>query len=140
VSLRARLLLSTAGLMAVALLVAGAVLVGFTRANLIDQLDNELRAAGLNDLRPEPPDRTDATGRRFAAALADRARAGVEVSLLYDAWGSSVSRSFVEALQAAGVPIQWSVRRGLPHAIDPESIAHGGAFLAAAFGNAQPTG
>jgi len=73
VSLRARLLLSTAGLMAVALLVAGAVLVGFTRANLVDQLDTELRTAGLGDLRPEPPDRNDGTGRRFALLILDRA-------------------------------------------------------------------
>ena len=46
----------------------------------------------------------------------------------------------VQTLQAAGVPVQWSVRRGLPHAIDPESIAQGGAFLAAALGDAQPIG
>ncbi|HLT02542.1 MAG TPA: prolyl oligopeptidase family serine peptidase, partial [Geminicoccaceae bacterium] len=39
----------------------------------------------------------------------------------------------VAALQAAGVPVQWSVRPGVPHAIDPDSIAHGAAFLAAAF-------
>jgi phospholipase/carboxylesterase len=39
----------------------------------------------------------------------------------------------VAGLQAAGVPVQWSLRRGLPHGIDPASIAHGAAFLAAAF-------
>jgi phospholipase/carboxylesterase len=39
----------------------------------------------------------------------------------------------VAALQAAGIPVQWSLRRGLPHGIDPDSIAHGAAFLAAAF-------
>jgi phospholipase/carboxylesterase len=39
----------------------------------------------------------------------------------------------VEALQAAEIPVQWAVRRGLPHAIDPESIAHGAAFLATSF-------
>ena len=39
----------------------------------------------------------------------------------------------VQGLQAAGVPVQWSVRPGLPHAIDPESLAHGAAFLATAF-------
>ena len=43
----------------------------------------------------------------------------------------------VQGLQAAGVPVQWSVRRGLAHGIDPESIAHGGAFLAAAFADAE---
>jgi phospholipase/carboxylesterase len=39
----------------------------------------------------------------------------------------------VAALQAAGIPVQWSIRRGLPHGIDPESVEHGAAFLAAAF-------
>jgi phospholipase/carboxylesterase len=39
----------------------------------------------------------------------------------------------VAALQAAGIPVQWSLRPGLPHGIDPDSIAHGAAFLAAAF-------
>jgi phospholipase/carboxylesterase len=39
----------------------------------------------------------------------------------------------VAGLQAAGIPVQWSIRRGLPHGIDPESVAHGGAFLATAF-------
>jgi phospholipase/carboxylesterase len=43
----------------------------------------------------------------------------------------------VRGLQAAGVPVQWSVRRGLPHAIDPESLAHGAAFLATAFAYAE---
>jgi phospholipase/carboxylesterase len=39
----------------------------------------------------------------------------------------------VAALQAADIPVRWEIRPGLPHAIDPEGIAHGGAFLAAAF-------
>jgi phospholipase/carboxylesterase len=39
----------------------------------------------------------------------------------------------VAALQAAEIPVQWSLRRGLPHGIDPDSIAYGAAFLAAAF-------
>ncbi len=47
--------------------------------------------------------RDDATGRRFAAALAERARAGVEVSVLYDDWGSSVSEEFLAELHHAGV-------------------------------------
>jgi phospholipase/carboxylesterase len=40
----------------------------------------------------------------------------------------------VAGLQAADIPVRWEIRPGLPHAIDPEGIAHGGAFLAAAFG------
>jgi cardiolipin synthase len=61
--------------------------------------------------------RDDRTGRLFADALAERARAGVEVSLLYDAWGSSVSGAYVDALQRAGVrtlayhPIRFSGQR-----------------------------
>lgn len=47
--------------------------------------------------------RDDRIGRRFGAALEERARAGVEVNLLYDAWGSSVSSSFVRDLENAGV-------------------------------------
>jgi phospholipase/carboxylesterase len=39
----------------------------------------------------------------------------------------------VAGLQAAGIAVQWSLRRGLPHGIDPESVAHGARFLAAAF-------
>jgi phospholipase/carboxylesterase len=39
----------------------------------------------------------------------------------------------VAGLQAAGIPVQWSIRPGLPHGIDPESVEHGAAFLAAAF-------
>jgi phospholipase/carboxylesterase len=39
----------------------------------------------------------------------------------------------VAGLQTAGIPVQWSLRRGLPHGIDPDSVAHGAAFLAAAF-------
>jgi phospholipase/carboxylesterase len=38
-------------------------------------------------------------------------------------------------LQAADIPVRFEIRPGLPHAIDPEGIAHGGAFLAAAFGD-----
>jgi phospholipase/carboxylesterase len=39
----------------------------------------------------------------------------------------------VAGLQAADIPVRWEIRPGLPHAIDPEGIAHGGAFVAAAF-------
>jgi cardiolipin synthase A/B len=47
--------------------------------------------------------RDDRTGRRFGEAMAERARAGVEVSLIYDAWGSSVSSDYIDRLEAAGV-------------------------------------
>lgn len=42
----------------------------------------------------------------------------------------------VAGLQAAEIPVQWSVRPGLPHGIDPEGIAAGAAFLAQAFHDA----
>src|SRR4051812_38152062 len=60
---------------------------------------------------------SDWTGQRFAKALSERARAGVEVSLLYDAWGSSVSSAMIEDLNQAGVrtlafhPLRFSGRR-----------------------------
>ena len=44
----------------------------------------------------------------------------------------------VQGLQAAEVPVQWAVRRGLGHGIDPSTIEHGAAFLAAAFGDPEP--
>jgi phospholipase/carboxylesterase len=43
----------------------------------------------------------------------------------------------VAGLQAADIPVRFEVRPGLPHAIDPDGIAHGGAFLAAAFGDGE---
>jgi cardiolipin synthase len=49
--------------------------------------------------------RDDGVGRRFADALAAAARRGVEVSLLFDAWGSSVSVRFLERLREAGVRV-----------------------------------
>ncbi len=41
----------------------------------------------------------------------------------------------VSALQSAEIPVQWSVRPGLPHGIDPEGMANGAAFLANVFGD-----
>jgi len=50
--------------------------------------------------------RDDATGRRFAQALVERARAGVEVRVLYDWLGSrSTARGFWRELRAGGVRI-----------------------------------
>ena len=39
----------------------------------------------------------------------------------------------VRVLEAAGVPLQWQVRPGLAHGIDPEGLAAATAFLRAAF-------
>ena len=49
----------------------------------------------------------DATGKRFAAAWADRARAGVRVRILYDAFGCrGTSRAYWRALRSAGVDVR----------------------------------
>src|SRR3989454_10730311 len=51
--------------------------------------------------------RGDRTGRRFADALAARARAGVRVRVLYDALGSlGTSRGFWRRLAQAGVEVR----------------------------------
>lgn len=47
--------------------------------------------------------RDDGTGARFGQALIERARAGVEVNVLYDAWGSSVSPEYLVWLAQGGV-------------------------------------
>ena len=45
----------------------------------------------------------DATGRMFADALCERARAGVAVYLIYDSFGSLDGRPLIERMRAAGV-------------------------------------
>ena len=51
--------------------------------------------------------RDDRTGRRFAEALAERARAGVRVRVLYDALGSlGTSRRYWRSLTGAGVDVR----------------------------------
>ena len=46
--------------------------------------------------------RSDRVGKQFAEALAERARDGVEVNVLYDAWGSSVTSAMLDRLHRAG--------------------------------------
>lgn len=49
---------------------------------------------------------SDAVGRRFAEALAERARAGVRVGVIYDAIGSlGVDGAMMDALRAAGCEV-----------------------------------
>ena len=51
--------------------------------------------------------RDDATGRRFATAWAERARAGVRVRILYDAFGSrGTSRAYWRELRNSGVDVR----------------------------------
>jgi cardiolipin synthase A/B len=47
--------------------------------------------------------RDDATGTKFAEALKERARNGVQVNLIFDGWGSSVSEQFLLDLALSGV-------------------------------------
>jgi two-component system OmpR family sensor kinase len=75
-TLRARLLITVGALVAVALVLSGALVVGVTRANLVQLVDNDLldaRFADLNlpDVRPGPPNPGDLTGRRFALLVLD---------------------------------------------------------------------
>lgn len=49
--------------------------------------------------------RADTTGRRVAKALMERARAGVEVNLIIDAWGSPLPAGFLRRLERAGVRV-----------------------------------
>jgi cardiolipin synthase len=49
--------------------------------------------------------REDGTGTRFIDALIERAKAGVQVLLMYDFWGSEVTEPTLSALRAAGVQV-----------------------------------
>jgi cardiolipin synthase len=58
----------------------------------------------------------------FIAALSERARAGVKVHVLIDAWGSAAFRkSDIDALQNAGVEL---VMYNLPHILRPLAVNH----------------
>lgn len=50
--------------------------------------------------------RDDTTGLRFIDALIERAEAGVEVLLMYDFWGSTVSEESLARLAGAGVKVK----------------------------------
>ena len=74
-TLRARLLLAVGGLLAVALVVSGALVVGLTRASLVQLVDEDLLAAArTGNLGPsfDPRGPSDPTGRRFALLIVDR--------------------------------------------------------------------
>jgi cardiolipin synthase A/B len=57
--------------------------------------------------------RDDRTGQRFITALTERAKAGVRVLLMYDAWGSDLTDDSLARLKSAGVdvvafhPVRW---------------------------------
>lgn len=71
-TLRARLLILLGALLAVALVVSGALVVGLTRANLIAEVDGDLLAVrDLDSPQLTQPGPGDVGGRRFAAILRD---------------------------------------------------------------------
>ncbi|MEO6350591.1 MAG: ATP-binding protein [Candidatus Limnocylindrales bacterium] len=67
-TLRARLLVALAALLAGALVVTGALVIGLTRAALVEQIDRDLLRATGADISdaPGPGRADDPTGRRFA--------------------------------------------------------------------------
>jgi two-component system OmpR family sensor kinase len=75
-SLRARLLLSLGGMLAVAILLAGMLLAGLVRASLVDAVDRELFAVGTTDGRlarlADQVAADDEAGRRLAVMRLDR--------------------------------------------------------------------
>jgi two-component system OmpR family sensor kinase len=70
-TLRTRLLVVMVALLAIALVVSGAAVVGLTRASLLADLDHDLLTARPADVSPGGPQQPDATGRRFALLLYD---------------------------------------------------------------------
>jgi len=79
-TLRSRLLLLLGSLVAVALLFSGGLVVGITRASLVDELDNDLLTARTTDFTVPGPRRgqDDPTGRRFALLVFNRSGALIE--------------------------------------------------------------
>ena len=78
-TLRVRLLVALGVLLTAALVVSGGLVVGLTRANLIEQLDDDIRNVREADLFGPPPQRgDDPTGRRFALMVFDRSGALVQ--------------------------------------------------------------
>jgi two-component system OmpR family sensor kinase len=73
VTLRTRLLLSLGALLAVALVISGALVVGLTRANLVAEVDSDLLNVRGSDFEnvPGEPRPGDPTGRRFAVVFLD---------------------------------------------------------------------
>jgi two-component system, OmpR family, sensor kinase len=97
-SLRGRLLLTLGGLLAIALIVSGGIVVGLTRNSLIEQLDEELRGPSPSDFRPQRgPGAGDPTGRRLALVVLDAD------GNVVDAFPSGFSRS-PDPLPAPAIP------------------------------------
>jgi cardiolipin synthase len=97
---------------------AGATGVPFTEGNRIDLLNNgdQFYPAMLREIAGAQTSITieayiyweGAIGRRFAEALAEKARSGVKVKILLDAIGSStIGNDILTALESGGCQIAW---------------------------------
>ncbi len=98
--------------------IAGATGSGFTHGNRIDILNNgdEFYPAMLQDIAIAQLSITieayiywaGGIGRRFAEALAERARAGVRVKILLDAFGSAdIGDEIIRTLEDGGCQLAW---------------------------------
>ena len=98
--------------------IAGATGVPFTRGNRIDLLNNgdEFYPVMLREIAAAQVSITieayiyweGEIGRTFAAALAERAAAGVRVKILLDAIGSSsIGGDILKTLESSGCQIAW---------------------------------
>ncbi|MEP7378626.1 MAG: HAMP domain-containing sensor histidine kinase [Chloroflexota bacterium] len=99
-TLRARLVITMAALLALALIVSGAAVVGLTRASLLADLDHDLLTARPSDVSTGGPQQPDATGRRFALLLYDGD--GEQVQALPSGFSSSPDALPDVALDGAG--------------------------------------
>jgi phospholipase/carboxylesterase len=73
-----------------------------------------------------------------AAALAAEIKSRPPVLLIHGSLDDVIPVQAIHlartALSAAGVPVQWQIRPGLGHGIDPEGLKAAGLFLRASFG------
>ncbi len=106
-TLRTRLLVSLGLMLAVVLVAAGALVVGLTRASLVDQVDREVRSVGTDVNRLERIAATlatdDLTGRRLALMRLDRQ--GRIVQSLPSGFASSPDPLPAMPVYPAGIPL-----------------------------------
>ncbi|MEO3810526.1 HAMP domain-containing sensor histidine kinase [Sphaerisporangium sp. B11E5] len=135
-SLRARLLLITSGLLAVGLVVSGSIVIGMLRANLVDRVDRQLRslsglAALLPLIAPDLPARAAPFTTRNPAANLDLIT-DVYVAILTPA-GAVRQEVRLPAREGHGGPVLPSlapddVARRAQHPFDVPDRAGGGSW------------